>query len=437
MKRSAGIISLTIGLVTAIQIIGQIIVARIFGARMELDAFVSAVTLPTILITIITGTLNDAYLPLLKKKQLKNEDEGNVYFIKMVIYLSLIMLACALLLDVFSTQILHALFGSRGESFVAFTGSLMRWMTYSMTFIIVGTFGNAYLYSKGRLVIPSLAYLAGSIINLSLIITLSPHIGIWSMVVGFVATIAFQFNVVFPYRILSYFKAALKSFFEPGTKSELLILFIAWVPLIISSLAVRFDSILMRSFSARLPEGYIVYVNLVSKLFAGLVGIMTIGVQTVMFPHLVELIHTKNFLKADSQVNKAKLAGFVMTVFIVAFIFFVAPFFMRILLTGGKFTQQNVEILISLFPYFLIPAIGWGISQLYFQPLIVLGKQYVLTCINICAVALSWLIASITYTYFGGLIALSSGLIVLAFTGIVGAEVVWQIEKKKLLTIRE
>ena len=426
MKKSALTITLINGLVTAIQIVGQIIVARLFGARIQLDAFVSAVTIPTILTTVIAATLSDAFLPIFKKKQIADEDSANKYFFRTAFIVSIIVLIITFGIDLFSTKLLGALFGVRGLGFVTMTDQLMKYMVYILPFTVLGTFSNAYLYSKKQFLLPSIAYLLGSIINLALIIILSPIIGITSMVVGFAVAIVLQFFLVFPYRIRSYIFTAVKSINIKSIKLEFPGLLSSWVPLIISTLILGFGAVLARFFSAKLPEGYIVYVNLVVKLFAGLVGIMTIGIQTVFFPHLVELVHTKNFQKAKSQVNKAKIYGFLLTCGTIFIILFIAPFFIRLLLTGGKFSSKNVDVLISLFPYFIFPALGWGIAQIFFQPIIAIGKQHFLTMINIVAVCLSWLSANYIYKEFGGMMAISVGLIVLTFTGIIGAEIIWR-----------
>jgi len=426
MKKSALIITLINGLVTAIQIVGQIVVAQLFGAKLQLDAFVSAVTIPTMLISVIAATLSDAFLPNLKKEQIDNEEKSNKYFFKMAFLLSLIILFITICIDMFSVPLLTMLFGARGISFVLLTDKLTTYMLYSLPFTVLGTLFNSYLYSKKQFFLPSISYLLGSILNLALIIFLSPFMGITSMVVGFICAIILQIFIVFPYKIGSYIRSIIPSLRNKNTKLELIRLFASWSPLIISGLILRFDAVLTRSFSARLPEGYIVYVNLVTKLFGGLVGIMTIGIQTVFFPHLVELIHTHNFERAKLQVNKAKFYGFILTMGTILIIIFIAPFFMRLLLTGGKFSGKNVELLISLFPYFIIPAVGWGIGQIFIQPIIAIGKQHFLTLINIFAVCLSWISATYTYEKFGGMMAISVGLIVLAFTGIIGAEIIWR-----------
>lgn len=432
MKKSALTITVINGLVTGIQIIGQIVVARLFGAKLELDAFVAAVTIPTMLVTVIASTLSDAFLPNLKKEQIKNEEKSNVYFFKMAFLVGVIVLLVTICIDVFSVPLLRMLFGVRGESFVRYTDTLMMYMLYALPFTVLGTLFNSYLYSKKQFFLPSISYLLGSVLNLLIIILLSSSIGIMSMVVAFIAAMILQIIIVFPYKIGSYLGLISSSLNDGNTKKELLHLFISWSPLIVSSLVFKFDAVLTRSFSARLPEGYIVYVNLVMKLFGGLVGIMTIGIQTVFFPHLVELIHTHNFERAKQQVVKAKLYGFILSICTICIIVFTAPFFMRLLLTGGKFSGKNVEILISLFPYFILPALGWGISQIFTQPIIAIGKQHLLTLVNIGAVFFAWIGATISYNQYGGMTAISVGLIVLSFTGIIGAEIIWRIQSQLL-----
>jgi len=431
MKKNAGLVSAIIGIVTGIQIIGQIVVARIFGAQVELDAFVSAVTIPTILTTVIAGTLNDAFLPILKKKQQHHEEEGNVYFVKLVILLGIVSIGISMLLHLLSLPLINLMFGARGIAFSVLTNHMMVWMVYTLPFTLINTFGASYLYSKNKFMTASLAYLVGSILNLAIIILFSHVLGIWSMVVAFILAIIIQLIIVFPYHLTRYVSAAFPLVWTSASYDEFIIFTKAWIPLIISSFAVRFDGILTRSFASHLPEGYIVYTNLASKLFSGLVGIMTIGLQIVFFPHLLDLVHSENLKDAKTKVFKAKLVGTLLTVAIILVIVFIAPFFMHLLLTGGKFSGKNVDLLISMFPYFILPAIGWGVSQLFFQPVIAIRKQHLLTVINVCAVGLSWLIASLTLQYAGGLTAISVGLTILTFTGIIGAETIWQIHLTK------
>lgn len=425
MKKSASLITIFYGMTIAIQILGQIVITRIFGAHVQLDAFVSAVTIPTILTTVIAATLSDAFLPILKKHQLADEEGANVYFFRIALITVGLVLVVALVIDLCAPLLLTGLFGARGPAFIALTGGLMRFMLYTIPFTVMGSFANAYLYSKKRYIVPSIAYFIGSIANLSLIIALSNTLGIVSMVVGFITAIIIQLFIVFPYKLIPYVQSAVGRLGNSETKADILRLLGAWAPLIGSAIILRFDSVLTRSFASRLAEGYIVYVNLTMSLFGGLIGIMTIGIQTVFYPHLVELLHAHDIRKAAERVWQAKLAAFVLTIGMIGVILFIAPFFMRLLLVGGKFSRNNVETLISLFPYFVVPAMGWGIAQIFSQPVTAVGKQHYLTVVNGLAVCLAWVSANIAFQLYGGLAAISAGLIVLSFTGIIGAEIIW------------
>lgn len=254
MKKSAGLISLVYGLTTGIQIFGQIVVARLFGANVSLDAFVSAVTIPTMLTTVIAGTLNNALLPQLKKHQIKSEEEGNVYYFRLMILLGTFTLLISILLDVFSIQLATMLIGARGQSFVLLTDSLMKWMLYTLPFTLVGTFSNSYLYTKNKFVIPSIAFFIGSILNLGIIIVFSRALGIGSMVVAFISAIIFQLFITFPYQLIPYIKKALNTLITRESWGDVKILFHSWLPLIVSTFVLRFDGILTRTFLPDSPQ---------------------------------------------------------------------------------------------------------------------------------------------------------------------------------------
>ncbi len=422
MKKSALFISMIVGVSTLIQILTQIIVTRIFGAKVELDTFLAAVALPTIIVSAIYGTLSDTIIPLIKKE--KDEDIPSYIFCT-AIYLGLIGLVVSIILSHFSREITVLLYGTEKTSFINQTAFYTFYLIYSIPFALVNTVFGAYLYSRKKFLLFPSVQLVGTILGLCLTIWLAPTLGIVSLVIAFFLSLLIQLPFIFPKvpRISLSFK-----------KAQIGILILSWVPLIISNFAVSNSTLIMRSFSSHLPVGYIVYVNLASKLFAAAVGIMTIGIQTIFLPHLVDLIHSHEVKKIETQVVKAKFAAWVVSLGVIIFIILVAPFFMRLILVGGKFTAPDVEKLIAIFPYFIAPAMGWGISQVYFQPLIALRKQYKLAILNVGAAALGWFVAFYVQSLWGDLYAIMAGLTVLLFTGIIGAEILWIKEKRLLLS---
>lgn len=100
---------------------------------------------------------------------------------------------------------------------------------------------------------------------------------------------------------------------------------------------------------------------------------------------------------------------------------------------GGKFNTNDAKIINSLLPLFVIPAVGWGISNIFFQPLLALKKTKELAILGVIALALGITTTASATHLFGTLYGISIGLIAMLFGGIIGSEILWQYYKKNLL----
>lgn len=416
---------------TFIQLISQIVVTRIFGASMDLDMFLAAVTIPTIIVTVIYGTLNDAFLPLYGEIHQKDNAEGRNYFISTVITLTGISFMIASVFSLFSASISHLLYESRGEEFVRSVGIQMSYMSLSLPLSVIVTLFGSYFYTHKRFFRFPIAQLVGSVVNVGIIFLLSSSLGIWSLIIAFVFNIMIQiFFVIPPVELFKEFRV-IKLF----NMTYLIPLLWAWIPLMIGSFALRSDILLIRSMGSHLPSGYLVYLNLISKLFSLSTSVMTIGIQIVLLPHLVEYMAAKNYEKAIQDVSKAKLGAVLISLCVTISLILVAPFLIKLLFVGGKFTSVDADITITLLPLFILPSIGWGINSVFFQPLLALKKQLQLGLLYIVALVLGWGMGTLITNSIDPLLGITSGLIVMLFTGIIGSEILWQYYKKKLIYI--
>jgi hypothetical protein len=84
-------------------------------------------------------------------------------------------------------------------------------------------------------------------------------------------------------------------------------------------------------------------------------------------------------------------------------------------------------------PLFILPAIGWGINSIFFQPLLALKKQFQVGVINVIALVLGWGGGYMVKMYVGPTQGITVGLTILLFSGIIGSEILWQRYKKTLI----
>ena len=433
MIKKGALVTLIFIVSTLVQLVSQIVVTRTFGAKIDLDIFLAAVALPTIIVTVIYGTLNDAFLPIYGEKRIRDLRNSNGFFLSNLIALSAVSLLLTLLFYFLSWPISHLLYSVRGEEFVKNVAFQMRYLFFSIPFSVIATVFGVYYYSHKNFVRFPFAQVVGSVINLAIIVLLFPFIGIFSLVVAFVINIIFQIFLVIP--PLNIFKIENLPVRQAGWKlpdsNEIRKVLLAWLPLVIGTFAFRSDTILIRSFGSQLASGYLVYLNLISKIFSLATGVMTIGIQIVLLPHLVEEIAQKNHQKVISKINQAKIISIVVSFFVVAAIVITSPVIIKFLFVGGKFTLKDSQKVISLLPYFILPGVGWGIAGIYFQPLLALKKTWVVGIINLSSLFLGWTIASFVSKSQSPVTAISWGLTVLLFANIIFAEIGWQLYKRK------
>jgi len=425
MLKKSFVVTIIFGLSTFIQLISNIIVTRLFGAKLELDIFLAAVALPTIIVTVIYGTLNDAFLPVYGEKKINKKNDSDNFFVSSLINITIISSIFSILFFLLSKPISSILYQSRGEEFVNNVSLQMSLMGFSIPFSVIATLFGSYYYSHKHFNRFPLAQLIGSVINLILIIILYKFLGIWALVIAFVVNIIFQIFCVIP-------KFEMFTKFKPSNILKGNNFLNSWLLLIISAFALRSDTLLIRSFGSHLPSGYLVYLNLISKIFSLATGIMTIGVQIVLLPHLIEYLNEKKYLLVVNSIRKAKIMVLGISVLVVLSIYFLAPFFINLLFVGGKFTLHDAKVASSLLPYFILPAIGWGINGIYIQPLVALKKSGHLAIISCLSLAIGWLVATISNIYLGPILAIEYGLISLFASVIISSEILWQIFQKKL-----
>ena len=146
----------------------------------------------------------------------------------------------------------------------------------------------------------------------------------------------------------------------------------------------------------------------------------------VLLPNLVEALTDKNRPQANFMVGRAKLAAVGIAIVTTMTVFLLAPFVLQLLFLGGKFTLVDLDRTVALLPAFVLPAIGWGIVSVFFQPLIALKRFGALSVIGLISLLLAWVTASVLTTFGYGVWAISIGLSVLLFGSVVGCEVVWR-----------
>lgn len=266
-----------VGLVT------QVVIARAFGARADMDAFLAASTLPQYVVTVLLGSLSAVFVPVFL--EYRASDRSDVAW----------RLASAI---VTLTGTLLALLGLAG---IFFAEPLLRWTTPGLsaeslalaarvarvTWPMIAASGVVGLitgicHANGRFAWPALVPALGAILNLALVWVLAPRWGVVGVAVAgtvavFAQVIVFLRDVAGPGRLVVSFDVR-----HPGIVRVSALL---W-PLVLSALLVRYTPIVDRYVASGMPEGAIAHLGYAFRLVSFLAMFLSSGIAAVVFPRM-------------------------------------------------------------------------------------------------------------------------------------------------------
>lgn len=263
-----------------IQFLIQVVLAYQFGARADADALAAALVIPTILASIISGSLSYVLVPDLVACLSTPEKEKDgariagwfgVVSAGMALLTSVVVIATAL-------NLVHGLYGSLTTVQQTTTAQLLRILSWQILMSTIVSWSLAVHHSRHSFIVPALGGVFGTLVTL-LIAVLKGRDGIhW---------IAIAINVGSLLSTIIHVAPILKHVsFGSVPQSHLSRLLWAMLPLIAGSLYLRIEPLVDRSLASRLDEGSVAHLHYAHRMIIALLSISTSGLSVVAFPQL-------------------------------------------------------------------------------------------------------------------------------------------------------
>ncbi|PJE63063.1 hypothetical protein COU88_01535, partial [Candidatus Roizmanbacteria bacterium CG10_big_fil_rev_8_21_14_0_10_39_6] len=324
-KRSALIITLIFGLTSVANIAAQIVIARIFGISLELDAFLIAVALPTMVIAVSYASINDTFLPIYSTE--KHADEARAVAGSWVHTIAVIGACLSVLFYLFPHEILTILFSTVSQQSYQY----LQILAPACFFGMLSALFMSISYSHKHFLLPPLVQLVGAIGNILLIWLLFPHVGGFALPLAFVGNYVLQFLIVMGNIRYANLKASLVSF------RQLLPLFILFG----TYLLMRTDTLLLRFASVGLGTGAVSLVNYSARMMSMPSGLITSGIKVILLPLLAETVRNNNTNRFHTLYTKAILYALLLTIIAVITMVIISLPLLKILFVRGAFTLAD------------------------------------------------------------------------------------------------
>jgi len=339
----------------------EIIIAAGFGASFYTDAYVVALTIPAVLFSSLSRSLQTTFIPIFNELLYKEEKKAAFIFANNAMNLVIIGTAClSALAFIFMPQITGIISpGFKGEAY-SLTISLARIMIPAgMIWGILGITGGM-LNSFKVFGPPAAAGIVYNVIIIGSVITLGHYWGIKGLALGTALGVAGELLIQIPWLkkigvtwscFLRLKDASLKKMGE------------LMIPILASSVVVQLNVVIDRLLASKLPEGSIAALNFANRLNGFILGSFVFAFVTVIFPSLSQKAAAGDLENFKNLFFKGiKTVFFITCPAIVAILILKVPM-IRLLFERGAFDAQDTMITATAFMFYGLGLAASGMRE--------------------------------------------------------------------------
>ncbi len=333
---------------TVLGFMREVVSARYYGTRWEMDTFLAAATIPTILFGVFNGALVSALVPTFSE-YLAHRQEDDAWRLASTVLnvLAIVLTGCAVLgffaAPWYVPLIAHGFPAPQMEVAIRMT----RWLMPSIVAVSLSGVLSAMLNAYHRFRAAAMVGVAVNTVTIVTVIVLNRNIGIYALVLGTTLGLTAQMLVQLP-SFLSIGKyRPIIDLHHPGLRK-------IWVllgPIIVGSAAGQLALFFDRFFASTLSPGYIAGMNYATKLVNFPQQIFAAAIATVIFPLLAAQFARDNRNGVGrSVITGLRLVNFITIPSVCALIVLAHPM-VQTLFERGTFQRTATDLTAGLLPF--------------------------------------------------------------------------------------
>lgn len=335
----------------------EVVSAKYYGTQWQMDTFLAAAVVPTILFGVFNGALVSALVPTFSEYLThKHEDEAwrlaNTVINGLFIILSVCAVLAYLLAPWFVPIIAHGF--PRPQMGVAI--HMTRWLVPSIIAVSLSGVFTAILNAYHRFRSAAMTGIIINVITISTVVVLNHKLGIFALVLGTALGLTAQMLVQIPALLLIGRYRFVIDVHHPGLRRITHVL----GPIVVGSAAGQTALFFDRYFASTLTPGYIAGMNYATKLVNFPQQIFAAAIATVIFPLLAaEFAKANRKGVGQSVAIGLRLVNFIMIPAVCALIVLARPI-VQTLFERGTFGPTATDLCAGLLPFSAVGLVALG-----------------------------------------------------------------------------
>jgi putative peptidoglycan lipid II flippase len=337
----------------------EVINARFYGTQWQMDSFLAAATIPTILFGVFNGALVSALVPVFSEYVARGDEEGawrlaSTVFNGLLVGLSLLALLGWILAPYYVPFVAHGFPPFQ----LAVTIEMTRWLMPTIVCTSLAGVASAMLNAHGRFSASAVQGIAINVTTIAIVLFFNPQFGIFALVLGTALGLVAQLAVQLPAMLRLRMYRPVIDTTHPGLPKIVNML----GPIVVGSAAGQIAIFFDRHFASQLSSGYIAGMNYAVKLVGFPQQIFAAAIATVIFPLLASQFASSNRHGVKrSLVMGLRLVNLVTIPSVFGLITLAHPI-VAALFQRGAFGPSATDLCAGLLPYSAFGLVGVAAS---------------------------------------------------------------------------
>lgn len=347
----------------------QILLAALFGAGVEMDAFLAATTLPNLLTMVLFGALSVTFVPVFIEYQTHGNDReawtvvGGFLIIAVTVLLA-VMAALALFAE--PVLLLTVPGFTAGSSELALTQQLFYVMLPTVVLSAVAGLLRSIYHAQRRFMVAAWVPALNSLVLVVASLALAPALGIMAVAVatllGGIAQlllVAPAFGRIFPLEV----GPALR---HPGVRRVLLLM----LPWVLSAIFYKSNTVIDRFVASQLDTGTISVLGYAYRLMTAISQVLTQGISMVFFPLMAAYVATGEGERQRAAAGRGIRLTLLVALPAAVFMVVAGEPLVRVLFEYGRFdaraTAQTAMMLDAYLGAFVAGSVGSVLTYVFY-----------------------------------------------------------------------
>lgn len=278
----------------------DIVLANYYGTSAVSDAYLIAVSVPTLIFYFVGHSIGTAYLPMYNQVKKNKGEERALSFTNNLTCISLLIVAALVAaLLIFTSPILKLFAPGFDPSTMSLTVQLVRISAASLLFMTLVSIWTGYLQANQNFVIPgSVSLVRNFVIILSIIA--SVKFGLKFLGIGLLLAYIAECLLLLPFALKAQYRPKLVLKLKEDDVKQTLYLIL---PILLGVCVSQINKVIDRSIASTMLTGGVSALTYASVINTAIQEILVTGVITILFAHCAELVAQEEHQKVKEKLS--------------------------------------------------------------------------------------------------------------------------------------